>query len=86
MAKMNPTTFKEPVPYRAVNTCCLGYKTDTLMLKREIMTILSYNHTKSLRALGGQSLNFCFLNLLVRILTTTPYMVKHMYFYTLVFT
>ena len=23
---MNPTKFKEPVPYRAVNTCRLGYK------------------------------------------------------------
>jgi len=50
------------------------------MLKKKIITVLSKNHTKGTKTLGGQSVKFWVLYLVVHMLTTTLYMAEHMYF------
>jgi len=42
------STIKNPSPYRAANTNRLHYKTDWLMLSREIIAVCCGNHMKSI--------------------------------------
>jgi len=45
-------------PYRAVNTPRIGYKTNQLMLYREIIAVCSEIRTKHINTLCGQSVEF----------------------------
>ena len=50
--------ISRPIPYRAVNTIRLGYKTSQLMLYREIIAVCSEIHTKHINTLCGQNAEF----------------------------
>jgi len=51
--------------YRAVNTLCLTYKTQLLMLYREIFTVfLCEIHTKHRNALCGRNVEFLYVEVL----------------------
>jgi len=45
-------------PYRAVNTPRIGYKTNRLMLYREITAVCSEIRTKHINTLCGQNVEF----------------------------
>ena len=46
--------IQKPGSYRAVNTLCFGFKTDKLMLYREIIAVCSEIHAKHVNALWAE--------------------------------
>jgi hypothetical protein len=70
--KINVNHIETPSPYRAVNTLRLGYKTNHLMLCREIIAVCSEMHTKHTNTLCVQNVELC-VKLVVHIVTTVRY-------------